>query len=103
MITPNRSESQLLTGVVVDGWEGAERAADVLLARGVRNVVVTLGSLGALVRSGEVSERIPGAQGRRRGHYRGRRRSTVRCAWGWPRDGRWSKPSVSPRAPRRSS
>ena len=59
MITPNRSESQLLTGVVVDGWEGAERAADVLLARGVRNVVVTLGSLGALVRSGEVSERIP--------------------------------------------
>ena len=56
MITPNRSESQLLTGVVVDGWEGAERAADVLLARGVRNVVVTLG---ALVRSGEVSERIP--------------------------------------------
>ena len=44
MITPNRSESQLLTGVVVDGWEGAERAADVLLARG---------------RSGEVSERIP--------------------------------------------
>lgn len=60
MITPNRSESQLLTGVVVDGWEGAEqcgrRAAG---ARASANVVVTLGSLGALVRSGEVSERIP--------------------------------------------
>lgn len=102
MITPNRSESQLLTGVVVDGWEGAERAADVLLARGVRNVVVTLGSLGrssaparcrsVFRRTGSTPWTLP----------RPATFSTVRCAWGWPRDGRWSKPSVSPRAPRRS-
>lgn len=102
MITPNRSESQLLTGVVVDGWEGAERAADVLLARGVRNVVVTLGSLGrssaparcrsVFRRTGSTPWTLP----------RPATFSTVRCAWGWPRGGRWSKPSVSPRVPRRS-
>ena len=59
LITPNRSESRLLTGVTVADWESAERAADVLLERGVGNVVITLGSLGSLVRNRELSERVP--------------------------------------------
>ena len=59
LITPNRSESRLLTGVTVADWESAERAADVLLERGAGNVVITLGSLGSLVRNRELSERVP--------------------------------------------
>ena len=59
LITPNRSESRLLTGVTVADWESAERAADVLLERGVGNDVITLGSLGSLVRNRELSERVP--------------------------------------------
>lgn len=53
LITPNRTEIQLLTGVAVSDLESAERAAKVLLERGVRKVVVTLGSMGALVCDGE--------------------------------------------------
>ena len=53
LITPNRTEIQLLTGVAVTDLESAERAAKVLLERGVRKVVVTLGSMGALVCDGE--------------------------------------------------
>jgi ribokinase len=59
MITPNRCESGALTGIAVDDWESAERAADALLDKGVENVVITLGSMGSLVRNRVVSERIP--------------------------------------------
>ncbi len=59
LITPNRTESQLLTGITVDGWEGAEEAADALLTQGVQNVVITLGSMGSLVKNASITERIP--------------------------------------------
>ncbi len=59
MITPNRSESGMLTGIAVRDWESAEQAADILMARGVENVVITLGSTGSLVKNNVVSERIP--------------------------------------------
>ena len=50
LLTPNRGECAMLTGMPVADAAGAERAADALLARGVRHVVVTLGSEGALVK-----------------------------------------------------
>ncbi|MHB8301250.1 MAG: ribokinase [Acidobacteriaceae bacterium] len=50
-LTPNESEAAALTGLPVENAEQAGRAADALLARGVRNVVVTLGARGALVKS----------------------------------------------------
>lgn len=59
MITPNKTESQMLTGIEIKGWEDAERAARLLAAKGVERVVVTLGSLGALIFDGETCERIP--------------------------------------------
>ncbi len=58
-LTPNETEAAALTGVVVNGIEDARRAADVLLARGVRNVVVTLGPQGALIHNGSISEHVP--------------------------------------------
>jgi ribokinase len=51
LLTPNETEARLLTGVAVDDEKGAARAADALLARGVQNVIITLGARGALVAS----------------------------------------------------
>lgn len=47
-LVPNESELELLTGMPVDGIEDIQRAAEVLLAAGIRNVIVTLGARGAL-------------------------------------------------------
>jgi ribokinase len=50
-LIPNESEAELLTGVPVRSIEDAERATDRLLARGVGNVVITLGAQGAFVKN----------------------------------------------------
>jgi ribokinase len=49
LLTPNETEAELLTGVVVNNEAAAAKAADALLARGVENVIITLGARGALV------------------------------------------------------
>jgi ribokinase len=58
-LTPNESEAAALTGLSVRGIDDADRAADILLARGVRNVVITLGAQGAFVKNARVSAHIP--------------------------------------------
>lgn len=58
-MTPNESEAAGLTEQPVASVADAERAADALLARGVRNVVVTLGAQGALVRNSVITKHIP--------------------------------------------
>lgn len=47
-IIPNETELSLLTGVEVKDIPSAEQAAKILLDRGAKNVVVTLGSNGSL-------------------------------------------------------
>ncbi len=47
-IVPNESEACLLTGLPVETPAQAQAAARALLAKGVRNVIVTLGEKGAL-------------------------------------------------------
>lgn len=49
LLTPNESEASLLTGMTVNSQATATTAADRLLARGVQNVIITLGRHGALV------------------------------------------------------
>ena len=56
--TPNESEATRLSGVTVASPETAERAAEVLLARGARNVIVTLGEDGALVKTAHFVEHV---------------------------------------------
>jgi len=51
-LIPNESEAALLTGRVVETVEQAEGAARLLMGRGARNVIVTLGAQGALVCAG---------------------------------------------------
>jgi len=48
MITPNRIEAEMLTGIRVDDISSAKQAAETLHAEGVKIVVITLGSEGAL-------------------------------------------------------
>jgi ribokinase len=48
-LIPNESEAALLTGLPVENKAQAEAAARVLLGRGARCVIVTLGAQGALV------------------------------------------------------
>lgn len=58
-LTPNESEARALTGISVDDDAAAERAARRLLARGVRQVVITRGHRGALVATDRVVHRLP--------------------------------------------
>ncbi|OBQ56825.1 ribokinase [Halodesulfovibrio spirochaetisodalis] len=57
MITPNETETELLTGVTVTTAEDAQEAAAVFHTKGVKKVVITLGSKGAFI-SDESGSRI---------------------------------------------
>ena len=48
-ITPNETEAEALTGISVNDEKSAMAAAHLLLQRGVQNVVITMGSKGALL------------------------------------------------------
>ncbi|MDH4107904.1 MAG: ribokinase [Gammaproteobacteria bacterium] len=49
-MTPNESEAEQLSGLRVTDTRSAEQAADVLLGRGVQNVIITMGGNGALLK-----------------------------------------------------
>jgi len=49
IITPNETEAEHLTGIKVGGEGEAQKAAEILHARGVNTVILTLGSAGAFV------------------------------------------------------
>lgn len=59
IITPNETEAQVLTGVEVNSYETAGRAAEMFLKKGVKNVVITMGSMGAFATDGVNSELLP--------------------------------------------
>jgi len=58
-VTPNETEAQVLTGVEVKTLEDAQKAAKVFIEKGVKNVVITMGSLGAFATDGVKSELVP--------------------------------------------
>lgn len=58
-ISPNQTEAEALTGIVVNDLSSAERAAKVLSDRGARHVVMKLGELGAFIYSDGTSTPIP--------------------------------------------
>jgi ribokinase len=58
-LTPNETEAEVLTGIGVDSLADAERAADVLLSRGNRAVVITLGARGALLKTASTTHHVP--------------------------------------------
>ena len=61
-LVPNESELSLLTNQPVNDIPSAEKAAKLLLERGVQNVIVTLGANGALIVSKGTTKHIPSFQ-----------------------------------------
>ena len=57
--TPNETEAAMLAGISVETVEQAEIAAKIILERGVKTVVITLGKLGVYVRNAEISQHLP--------------------------------------------
>jgi ribokinase len=58
-LTPNESEASTLTGIPVTDLASAEQAAIALLNRGVRNVILTLGAQGALIKNSTITRHVP--------------------------------------------
>jgi ribokinase len=62
IIIPNETETALLTGLPVDTPSALGNAARALLAKGVRRVILTLGSQGALIADEGGIQRVPAFQ-----------------------------------------
>lgn len=62
LITPNEIEVSILTGIKVMDLQTAEMAADWLLAKGVKNVIITLGKLGAFFKNSNFKLVVPAYQ-----------------------------------------
>ncbi|GAB1416680.1 ribokinase [Paludibacter sp.] len=52
-IIPNKTEAEMLSGIKVNGLDTAKQAADIISAKGVDVVVITLGSKGSLIKEGD--------------------------------------------------
>ncbi len=62
VLTPNETETQIITGMPVTNLDEAKAAAHKLLAEGVKSVVITLGAQGALVVTSALTQHVPGRQ-----------------------------------------
>lgn len=62
LLTPNQNEVKVLTGIPADTLEGAETAAKALLEEGVKAVIVTMGSDGALIVYPDETLHVKGAR-----------------------------------------
>lgn len=51
-LIPNEHEAEAITGIHIDSEEAAREAVDVLLSKGAKNVVITLGSRGCVYSNG---------------------------------------------------
>lgn len=56
IIVPNETEAELLTGVKVENIDDAKKAAKIFSESGIRFIIITLGSRGAVVIEGEKAE-----------------------------------------------
>jgi pseudouridine kinase len=59
LVTPNRREAQLLTGIDTSTDEGVQKVAGALLEQGVKLVLITLGADGVYFRSRDDEVRLP--------------------------------------------
>jgi ribokinase len=49
IITPNEKEAEMLTGISINNIDSAKQAAQILSAKGIKTVIITLGEEGALL------------------------------------------------------
>ena len=57
-ITPNESEAREFTGVEINNIDDARKAAEILLSRGVKNVIITLGVNGVFFKNAEFETHV---------------------------------------------
>jgi ribokinase len=62
LITPNETEAESITGVTINDLYSAEKAATLIQARGVKNVIITMGETGAFIKSESYTGLIPGVK-----------------------------------------
>ena len=58
LVKPNEHESRILTGHAVNDFKSAKKASDILLSKGIQNVLITHGAEGAYLFNREVSLHI---------------------------------------------
>ncbi|SBV95397.1 Ribokinase [uncultured Dysgonomonas sp.] len=58
LITPNKTEAEILSGIKVTDIESAKNAAIAISEKGVENVVITLGTDGALIKEGDTFHKV---------------------------------------------
>lgn len=58
-IAPNAVEAEMLSGIIVSGVDGARKAAQYFLKKGVQNVIIKLGGQGVFATDGEKETVIP--------------------------------------------
>jgi len=59
-ITPNETEAEILTGIKISDQNSAKKAGEILLKKGVENVIITLGAEGAMLVSKSKIQLIKG-------------------------------------------
>ena len=59
MITLNETEAEMISGVKITDEVSAKKAAQVIMEMGVQNVIVTLGSKGALIYCDSMVDMVP--------------------------------------------
>lgn len=59
ILTPNETEAEILTGIKVTDIISAEKAARALHDKAVETVIITLGSMGALVLHEDIATHVP--------------------------------------------
>ncbi len=58
LLKPNEHETKILTGLPVNDFESARKAADILLSKGIQNILITHGAEGAYLFNRDVSLHI---------------------------------------------
>jgi ribokinase len=59
IVTPNETEAKILTGQEVKNKDDARKAAQEFFSQGVKQVVITMGKLGAYANNGKTDELYP--------------------------------------------
>jgi len=58
-LTPNETEAEILTGIKTDSMTNIKLAADWLFKKGVKNVIITMGSDGIYIKNNELEAIVP--------------------------------------------
>ena len=59
MIIANETEAEFISGIRITDMESVCRAADIISDKGVKNVVITLGSKGAFIKENGAYHKVP--------------------------------------------